>query len=543
MRLPRCVAAALSLAGLATAAFHHGAMDIGPEDADIERLNKRAEEFNGWGTFDQLIDHSDPSLGTFKQRYWYGTQYWKGPGSPVYLINPGEQTAEGFNRTWLTDARLSGLLAQRTGGAVVVVEHRYWGESLPYANLTVENLRYLTLDNSLKDMTYFAKNFVPPFDTTGASSATQAPWIFMGGSYSGALAGWLAALEPGTFWAYYSSSGVVEAVGDFWQYWVPVQEATPRNCSSDVQQAINYVDLILTIGSPKQKRELKNKFMLGDLTDQDFASALEWGPWEWQSTQFYSENRTGYSPYYRFCDYIEGVWPNSTNAVPGAKGVGLTKALENYAKYVREQVVAGFCEGAADYPEWKGQNNTNCFKNQDPNNVAYKDLSSGNWVNRQWWWMLCNEPFEWWQDGAPITRPSIASRLVDPEYWRNQCPLLFPRVNGKAMYSLAHGKRARDVNKWTGGWDVTNTTRAMHTNGERDPWRDATLSSIFRPGGPVKSTEQLPVRLVKGGTHCSDLYQPNWQVNEGVKKLVGEVADNMERWVSEFYEEKGKQRP
>jgi hypothetical protein len=69
--------------------------------------------------------------------------------------------------------------------------------------------------------------------------------------------------------------------------------------------------------------------------------ALEWGPWEWQSTQFYSENRTGYSPYYRFCDYIEGVWPNSTNAVPGAKGVGLTKALENYAKYVREQVVAG----------------------------------------------------------------------------------------------------------------------------------------------------------------------------------------------------------
>ncbi|AEO59356.1 hypothetical protein MYCTH_2307580 [Thermothelomyces thermophilus ATCC 42464] len=534
------LAAGLAFAPLA-AAFGRGLiMDIGPDDDTVSEteLQKRAETVNGWGTFDQLIDHANPSLGTFKQRYWYGTEYWKGPGSPIYLVSPGEQSGEGFNRTWLTTARLSGVMANQTGGAVIVLEHRYWGQSSPYDELTVENLRYLTLDNSLKDLVYFAKNFAPPFDPSGSSSADKAPWIFAGGSYSGALAGWLAAREPGTFWAYYSSSGVVEAIGDFWQYFVPVQEATPKNCSADVGAVINYVDLVLSFGSKKSKQALKDKFGLGELEDADFAAALEWGPWEWQSGQFYSFNTTGYNPFYRFCDYVENVWPNSTNKVPGPRGVGLTKALEGYAKYVKEQVIPGFCESAG-YPEWEGENNIACFKNLDPNNAAYKDLSLDNWINRQWNWMLCNEPFEWWQDGAPLTRPTLVSRLVNADYWRKQCPLHFP----EGGYGIAAGKRAKDVNRWTGGWSVTNTTRAMHTNGQYDPWRDATLSSKFRPGGPVQSTERLPVRLVKGGTHCSDLYGQNWAVNEDVKKLAQDAADEMTGWVGEWYEEKGLPKP
>lgn len=268
------LAAGLLFTPHAAAFLRSTAMDIGPEDdtTSVETLHKRAESFNGWGTFDQLIDHANPSLGTFKQRYWYGTEFWKGPGSPIYLVTPGEQSGTGFNRTWLSSARLSGLMANQTGGAVVILEHRYWGESSPYQELTVQNLRALTLDNSLKDLTYFAKTFVPPFDDSGASSADKAPWVFAGGSYAGALAGWLAALEPGTFWAYYSSSGVVEAVGDFWQYFQPVQEATPKNCSVDVGAVVNYVDLVLTFGSKEHKKELKDKFMLGELEDADFAA-------------------------------------------------------------------------------------------------------------------------------------------------------------------------------------------------------------------------------------------------------------------------------
>jgi hypothetical protein len=50
------------------------------------------------------------------------------------------------------------------------------------------------------------------------------------------------------------------------------------------------------------------------------------------------------------------------------------------------------CEEAG-YPEWNGTYNTLCFQNLNASNVAYKDLSPGNWINRQWMWMLCNEPY------------------------------------------------------------------------------------------------------------------------------------------------------
>jgi hypothetical protein len=34
-------------------------------------------------TFEQLIDHDNPSLGTFSQFYYYSYEFWNGTGSPV----------------------------------------------------------------------------------------------------------------------------------------------------------------------------------------------------------------------------------------------------------------------------------------------------------------------------------------------------------------------------------------------------------------------------------------------------------------------------
>ncbi|KAI0383468.1 peptidase S28 [Hypomontagnella monticulosa] len=518
-------------ASAAAAGFlrNQAGMEVGPipEFSILAASNGTA----GWGTFPQLLDHSKPELGTFEQRYWYGTQYWKGPGSPIILVNPGEQAADNFNVTYTTNARLTGLMAEKLGGAVVILEHRYWGKSSPFESLTVENLQYLTLENSIKDNTYFANNFEAPFDTTGKSSAKDAPWIFTGGSYPGALAGWIAALDPGTFWAYYGTSGVVEAIGDFWQYFVPVQEATPKNCSADLNTVINYIDSVLLHGSPREKAKLKDKFKLGGLQDADFASALENGPWQWQSGQFYSITTLGYTPYYQFCDYIENVWPNSTNKVPGPKGVGLVKALDGYAKWFTEVELPGYCEG---YGYFEGTYNTECFQALNASNPIYHDLTPGNAGNRQWNWMLCNEPFEYWQDGAPRGRPTLVSRLVTIDYWRSQCPLWFPEPN----YGIAQGKSAHDVNKYTGGWSETNVTRLMMANGQWDPWRDSTLSSIFRPGGPKESTPEFPIRVLEEGTHCSDLYGPNWAVNPGAKKVADDQVANMAVWVQEFYDQK-----
>lgn len=129
-------------------------------------------------TFEQLIDHNDPSLGTFSQFYYYSDEYWKGPGSPVILFTPGEINATGYY-SYLTTNRTTGLLASEIGAAVFVLEHRYWGLSSPFPELTTENMKYLTLDNALKDMTYFANNVKLPFAKHVPSNAKDVPWVTM----------------------------------------------------------------------------------------------------------------------------------------------------------------------------------------------------------------------------------------------------------------------------------------------------------------------------------------------------------------------------
>lgn len=85
----------------------------------------------GNSTFAQPIDHEDPSLGTFEQWYMYDTTYYGGPGSPIVLFTPGEVNATGYT-SYLTKNRTTGVLAEKIGAAVIVLEHRYWGTSTPY---------------------------------------------------------------------------------------------------------------------------------------------------------------------------------------------------------------------------------------------------------------------------------------------------------------------------------------------------------------------------------------------------------------------------
>ena len=47
--------------------------------------SSQSNDFYSTGFFKQLLDHENPGLGTFYQRYFYDTQYWNGPGSPVSI--------------------------------------------------------------------------------------------------------------------------------------------------------------------------------------------------------------------------------------------------------------------------------------------------------------------------------------------------------------------------------------------------------------------------------------------------------------------------
>ena len=81
-------------------------------------------EVTGNATFEQYIDHKNPGLGTFSQLYFWSTEHWGGPGSPVIVFTPGGVNATGYT-SYLTTNRTTGVLAQEIGAAVIVIEHRY----------------------------------------------------------------------------------------------------------------------------------------------------------------------------------------------------------------------------------------------------------------------------------------------------------------------------------------------------------------------------------------------------------------------------------
>ncbi|KAK6066992.1 serine carboxypeptidase S28 [Seiridium cupressi] len=498
--LPLLAYIAPSAATLSARDIHMKHKRFGLKTAAIDDL-----DLVGNATFDQNLDHSDSSKGTFEQRYWWDGSHYK-PGGPVFVFNPGESSADDMIG-YLKNTTLPGRYAQEFNGAAIIIEHRYWGKSVPFDELTAETLQYLNLPNAMKDMTNFALNTKLEFCEEGDCNANDVPWVLVGGSYSGALAAWTSQMEPGVFHAYHASSAVVEAIHDFWSYFTPIDQALPTNCSNDVKAVVQYVDYVFAEGDDDDIEELKAKFNLEDLNAMDFADVLANPLSEWQSDQ---------DVVLEFCDYIETYGGRSKAIVNNGAGVGLVAALDAYAAWIKETAKCG--SGGSGCNTWKDSIKWNTPDELDD--------------TRPWQWMLCNEPFGWYQVGPPTSDGSnIVSSQLQPEQYSRRCPLTFPETNGFVAGSVT-GWTEEHLNMWTKGWDAPYK-RVFFVNGEFDPWRSATLSSDYRPDGPANTTD-APVYIVKGGVHTPELFVDEedpytWPVVEAAIKQMGAWLDEWEK--------------
>ena len=168
------------------------------------------------------------------------------------------------------------VIAKEIGAAVVSLEHRYFGKSIPFEELNGETWQYMTVDNAIGDLVNFAETGNLPFDPYKSSQASKVPWMYIGGSYAGALAGWMEQLSPGTFWAYWASSAPVQAIDNFWEYSQAAIDYIPHNCSVDVSAIFAHVDDVLMHGNPDDKKALKSRFNgLSSADDTTFANAID----------------------------------------------------------------------------------------------------------------------------------------------------------------------------------------------------------------------------------------------------------------------------
>jgi hypothetical protein len=98
------------------------------------------------------------------------------------------------------------------------------------------------------------------------------------------------------------------------------------------------------------------------------------------------------------------------------------------------------------------------------------------------------------------------------------------------------GRTTADFNNYTGGWfiDDSVTTRLIYTTGGWEQWREATVSSELRPGGPLKSTPHVPVNVVPRGFHGMDLY--GVAAEPAAREVMSEEVAQIAKWVEEYYQ-------
>lgn len=146
--------------------------------------------------------------------------------------------------------------------------------------------------------------------------------------------------------------------------------------------------------------------------------------------------------------------------------------------------------------------------------------------------------FEWAQGWSSADTTGLHSRTAP---WQRNiydfCDKQFPAVNG-ITYGLKAGRTYHRVNQYTGGWRDVRTERLLWVSGEFDPWREVTVSSSSRPGGPLKSTPQAPVFDIPGAAHCNDYVTANAETAEG-KVVFDGILAQFRTWLDEFYERAG----
>lgn len=151
----------------------------------------------------------------WQQRYYQTTQYWKGPGYPVFVIVGGEGPLDdGFLYPFVTQH-----LAKLFHAAVLEPEHRFYGKStpLPATQVTATELvQYLTVEQAMADAIALTQHVIRndfQCHQDDKSSRHYCPVITVGGSYPGFLAALLRMVYPQYVDMAYASSGPILLYG------------------------------------------------------------------------------------------------------------------------------------------------------------------------------------------------------------------------------------------------------------------------------------------------------------------------------------------
>ncbi|KAI0005684.1 peptidase S28 [Xylariaceae sp. FL0662B] len=498
---------------------------LGTRETDIQALYP---EYNLSTPIDHFHNDSlyEPhSDGTFNLRYWFNAQFYK-PGGPIIVLASGETS--GVDRLPFLQKGIVYQLAKATGGLGVILEHRYYGTSIPVDDFSTENLRFLTTDQALADTAYFAKNVKFAGLEDADVSPESTPWIAYGGSYAGAFVAFLRKLYPDVYFGAISSSGVPEAIWDYWQYYEAAAVYGPPDCIETTKKLTNVVDNIL-IGKAGSKyvAQLKEAFGLPNVThDNDFASAITGGITALQSYNW--DPAESSDDFFLYCGNVSSdsvLYPDTEERRTSVEELitagGYEDELETLANRMLNYIgFIGFTSVSSC-----NQTQDECFSTHDTAFYAQDDISQ-TW--RLWPYQVCTQwGYLQTGSGVPEDQLPLISRTIDLNYSAITC---------RNAFNLTEPADVEAINKY-GGYNISYP-RLAFIDGEWDPWRAAGVHALELP--ERTSTPSEPYILIDDAVHHWDengLF-PNETTPDipppAVAQTQQKIAEFVQGWIKEW---------
>eukprot|EP01017_Pseudomicrothorax_dubius_P050845 TRINITY_DN9685_c0_g1_i2.p1 TRINITY_DN9685_c0_g1~~TRINITY_DN9685_c0_g1_i2.p1 ORF type:complete len:522 (-),score=76.82 TRINITY_DN9685_c0_g1_i2:64-1539(-) len=414
----------------------------------------------------QRLDHFDVTNNTtWRQRYWVADDYFDPSTGPIFLYICGEGACSGMPNM----RSFPGVLAQQYKGLVLVLEHRFYGESQPFGtqDWSVERLRYLSVDQALEDLAYFIK-WVK--QTGQESVGIHNPWITVGGSYPGAVSAWFRYKYPHLTIGALASSAVINAIDDFWRYddQLYTSVLNSKGCAADIVAVNKYIDDILQQGG-QNATDLKASFKC------DFMSDLE------------------------FVGYIGDIY---AILVQYGHRSDLCSMLSTQ-KDVMGKIGA--------LQQWSAQSlSTDGYTAESLRNTTYDPTKA----SRQWTWQICTE-FGWFITASEYPDRRTRSGSITIDYYRQLCSDVF----GVGTYPTVS-----EINLRFGGLQE-RSTNIIFTNGGEDGWKWASLLESEN-----RNIYVIPINCANCA-HCVDLRTPKPTDPKQLKLAQKRILAIMGNWI------------
>ncbi|KAK7040414.1 putative serine protease EDA2, partial [Favolaschia claudopus] len=427
--------------------------------------------------FTQPLDHFVDTGFTFNQRYFVNSRHYK-PGGPVIVLDGGETSVT--DRLSFLDTGIVDILANATGGLGVILEHRYYGVSVPVKNFTTDSLRWLNNEQAAAD----SANFMTHVKFDGISedlTAPNTPWIYYGGSYAGARSAHMKVLYPSIVLGAIASSGVTEAAISNWGYFDIIRRAAPANCSAQFITAVKEVDELLSKDA-ETNGKVKSFFGMQGLTlDADLTSFFVGPLGGWQNKNWDPAVNSN-----SFANTCAAMGNPSDAKIQTFQGLTVSNATWNLATIVNR--TSNRCPKTSTADECFGTLNDTDFQN-----------TALSQTGRVWQFQVCTQ---WGFFDAPppdASIPSMVSKFVDVAYSSKICKQAYPPGE---FFVVPPMPRVEEVNR-LGGFNIAHDRLAI-IDGEVDPWRFDCPHSFVSPTKVREDTPLRPYKLIPNAVHHYD---------------------------------------